>query len=103
MRYMIEEIQELKYELIPYDSFVGSDKFDFDKTIYDLNSKIELLSSQADSLDYIVAVASGIACGLLDILWVGEFDHAHGRDIASDKVDSFVKKTAEMLLSLIHI
>ena len=97
MRYMIEEIQELKYELIPYDSFVGSDKFDFDKTIYDLNSKIELLSSQADSLDYIVAVASGIACGLLDILWVGEFDHAHGRDIASDKVDSFVKKTAEML------
>ena len=80
-----------------YDSFIGSQEFDFDKTIYDLNSQIELLSSQADNLDYIVAIASGIACGLLDILWVGEFDQVDGRSVASDKMDSFVKKTAEML------
>lgn len=51
----------------------------FDKAIFDLNSQIELLSSQADHLDYVVAIASGIACGLLDILWVGEFDLANGR------------------------
>lgn len=88
---------DIKYELIPYDSFIGSQEFDFDKTIYDLNSQIELLSSQADNLDYIVAIASGIACGLLDILWVGEFDQVDGRSVASDKMDSFVKKTAEML------
>lgn len=94
---MSEDCTNLKYELIPYDNFVGSDAFDFDKTIYDLNSQIELLSSQADNLDYIVAVASGIACSTLDILWVGEFDLAHGRNVASDKVDTFVKKTAEMI------
>ena len=94
---MSEDYTNLKYELIPYDNFVGSDAFDFDKTIYDLNSQIELLSSQADNLDYIVAVASGIACSILDILWVGEFDLAHGRNVASDKVDTFVKKTAEMI------
>lgn len=94
---MSEDNMDIKYELIPYDGFVGSQEYDFDKTIYDLNSQIELLSSHADRLDYIVAVASGIACGILDILWVGEFDLAHGRSIASDKVDSFVKKTAEML------
>lgn len=88
---------DIKYELIPYDSYIGLQEFDFDKTIYDLNSQIELLSSQADNLDYVVAIASGIACGMLDILWVGEFDLARGREIASDKVDSFVKKTAEML------
>ncbi len=88
---------DIKYELILYDSFIGSQEFDFDKTIYDLNSQIELLSSQADNLDYIVAIASGIACGLLDILWVGEFDQVDGRSVASDKMDSFVKKTAEML------
>lgn len=88
---------DIKYELIPYDSFIGSQEFDFDKTIYDLNSQIKLLSSQADNLDYIVAIASGIACGLLDILWVGEFDQVDGRSVASDKMDSFVKKTAEML------
>ena len=88
---------DIRYEIIPYDGFIGSQEFDFDKTIYDLNSQIELLSSHADNLDYVVAIASGIACGLLDILWVGEFDLAGGRSIASDKVDSFVKKTAEML------
>lgn len=93
---MIER-EDIRYELIPYDGFIGSQEFDFDKTIYDLNSQIELLSSHADNLDYVVAIASGIACGILDILWVGEFDLAGGRSIASDKVDSFVKKTAEML------
>lgn len=88
---------DIKYELLPYDNCIGSQKFNFDKIIYDLNSQIELLSSHADKLDYIVAIASGIVCGILDILWVGEFDLANGRSIASDKVDSFVKKTAEML------
>ena len=83
--------------MISDDKFIGSSEFDFDKIIFDLNSQIDLLSSQADSLDYIVAIASGIVCGILDILWVGEFDLAHGRSIASDKVDSFVKNTAEML------
>ena len=94
---MSKENLDIKYELIPYEGFVGSKEFDFDKAIYDLNSQIELLSSQADNLDYVVAVASGIVCGLLDILWVGEFDLAKGRSVASDKVDDFVKKTVEML------
>ena len=94
---MSEDHFDVKYELIPYDSFIGSKDFDFDKIIYDLNSQIELLSNQADNLDYVVAIASGIVCGLLDILWVGEFNLQRERSIASDKVDSFVKKTAEML------
>lgn len=93
---MSEEKVDIRYELISYDGFIGSQEFDFDKTIYDLNSQIELLSSQADYLDYVVAIASGIACGLLDILWVGEFNLASGRSAASDKVDSFVKKMAEI-------
>lgn len=94
---MNEENLDIKYELISYDGFIGSQEFDFDRIIYDLDSQIELLSSQADNLDYVVAIASGIACGILDILWIGEFDLANGRSVASNKVDSFVKKTAEML------
>ena len=93
---MNEDNLNIKCELISDDEFIGSSEFDFDKIIFDLNSQIDLLSSQADSLDYIVAIASGIVCGILDILWGGEFDLAHGRSIASDKVDSFVKNTAEM-------
>lgn len=93
---MNEDNLNIKCELISDDEFIGSSEFDFDKIIFDLNSQIDLLSNQTDCLDYIVAIASGIVCGILDILWVGEFDLAHGRSIASDKVDSFVKNTAEM-------
>ena len=49
---------DIKYELIPYDNFKDSQEFDFDKNIYDLNSQIVVLSSQADNLDYIVAIAT---------------------------------------------
>jgi len=95
---MCEDNMNTKCELIPYYTFAETaGAIDLDKTIYDLNSQIDLLSSKADKLDYIIAVASGITCSMMDILWVGDFDLAHGRDIASDKVDSFVKKTAEMV------
>lgn len=70
---------------------------DFDAVIYDLDKQIELLSSQADKWDYLVAVASGILCGMLDILWVGDFSLENGRAFASDKVDEFVTKTANIL------
>lgn len=92
-----EKISDIEYGLIPYDGFIGSEEFDLDRTIYDLNSQIKLLTSQADKLDYVVAIASGIACGILDILWVGDFDLTNGRNVVSDKADDFVKKIAEML------
>ena len=37
---------------------------DFDAVIYDLDKQIELLSSQADQWDRLVAVASGILCDI---------------------------------------
>lgn len=70
---------------------------DLDAVIYDLDKQIELLSSQADKWDYLVAIASGILCGMLDILWVGDFSLENGRAFASDKVDGFVEKTAKIL------
>lgn len=91
----VDELNNLKLELMPYKEL--NPEYDLDKIIYDLDEKIDILSSQADNLDYIVAVASGLVCGMLDILWVGEFDLQQGREIASDKVDNFVKKTAKML------
>lgn len=76
---MVEELRDLTCELIPYSDFIGSEEYDYDKAIYDLDGQIDLLSSHADSLDYIIAAASGLACGLLDILWVGDFDLARGK------------------------
>ena len=78
-------------------NFTNDIEFDFDAIIYDLENEINLLLSQADQLDYLVSAASGLLAGLLDILWVGEFDLKRGREISSDEVDELVVKTAEML------
>lgn len=72
-------------------------QYDFDKAIFDLNEQIDLLSSKADMLDYVVSAASGLLCGALDILWVGDFDLSRGRSFASEKVEKFVEKTAKLL------
>lgn len=93
----MENKKDLQIQLIPYDENTGSDQFDLDRVIYDLDGQIKQLSSQADSLDYIISAASGLMCSMLDIFWVGEFDLERGRNFASEKVESFVKKTASML------
>lgn len=70
--------------------------FDLEKSIYDLDTKIEMLSSQADNLDYLISVASGILCSMLDILWVGAFSLDNGRNIAEEQVNGFVIKVAQI-------
>ena len=70
---------------------------DYEKAIFDLDGQVDLLSNHADKLDYFVAAASGILCGMLDILWVGEFSLSEGRELAQEQVDTIVKKTAKML------
>jgi len=90
-------MENLQIELVPYNEMLLKPEYDLDKIIYDLDSQINLLSSQADKYDYLVSIGSGVLCGLLDILWVGEFSLERGRGIASDKIDDFVTKTAKML------
>ena len=64
---------------------------DFEKIIYDLDSEIYLMSSHADKLDCCIAAASGLLCGMLDILWIGDFSLERGRNIAEDRINSFVE------------
>ena len=77
---------DIDISFVPYEQLVSGTDFDLDRIIYDFDNQIELLSSQADNLDYLISVASGILCGMLDVLWVGEFSLEHGREIASDKI-----------------
>jgi hypothetical protein len=93
----MSETDNLQIELKPYNEATINTEYDLDRIIFDLDSQIELLSSQADNLDYLVSVASGVLCSMLDILWVGEFSLERGLGIASDKIDGFVTKTAKML------
>ena len=87
---------DLKVEFKEYDTNSFNKEYDLDNIIFDLDSQINLISSKADNIDYIVAIASGLMCGILDNLWVGDFSLTRGRGIASDKVDQFVAKVAKM-------
>lgn len=87
----------IQITLAEYDKSITASNFDFDKIIYELDSEIDLLSSQANKYDYLISIGSGILSGLLDILWVGEFNLEQGRYIASDKVDNFVIEAAKKL------
>ncbi len=89
------EIQVVLTTDDPQGLFGGASEFDFNQILFGLDGKIDLLSNQADSLDYLISAGSGVLCSILDILWVGEFNLANGRNIASDQVDSFVKRTAK--------
>ena len=91
----MSNMDQLQISLVPYKEMESNSEYDLDKIIYDLNSQIELLSSQADSLDYLVSIASGLLCAGLDVLWVGEFSLERGRGIASNKVEGFVTWTAK--------
>ena len=87
---------KLQLNVVPYDQWKGNRQYDLDYILYDLDSQLDSLSN-ADSVDYIIAAASGILCAMLDILWVGDLDLSSGRDIASDKVEEFVILAAKKL------
>lgn len=87
--------ENIKIELIGEKSCIA--EYGYDQVIFDLDNKIKMLSSKADTLDYFVSIGSGIICGLLDIFWTGDFDFSRGRDWGSYRVENFVKKTAKSL------
>lgn len=93
----MREMDNLQVELHQYNESTFNSEYDLDRIIYDLDSHIDLLSSQADKFDYLVSIGSGVLCGLLDIFWVGNFSLKRGRNIASDEIDRFVTKTAKLL------
>lgn len=93
----MSETDNLQIELKPYSEAMLNAEYDLDKIIYDLDSRIDLLSSQADKFDYLVSIGSGVLCGVLDILWVGNFSLERGRSISNNEVNGFVTKTAKLL------
>lgn len=63
--------------------------------INDLNKEIDRLTNHADGLDYMVAVGSGILAGIVDSLWVGEFEFERGKAWSNKSVNEFVMKVAK--------
>ncbi|WP_288164114.1 hypothetical protein [Catenibacterium sp. CAG:290] len=97
MKNNMNEQEKIKVELISDLNTLSTNVNSLDSVIFNLDSQIDLLSSKADKWDYLLAVGSGIACGMMDILWTGDFSLAEGRNISAQQIDNLVKKTAKIL------
>lgn len=93
----MNEQEKIKVELISDLNTLSTNVNSLDSVIFNLDSQTDMLSSKADKWDYLLAVGSGIACGMMDILWTGDFSLAEGRNISAQQIDNLVKKTAKIL------
>lgn len=50
---------DIEYKILPYENFSENEEFYFDEIIFDVDNKLDLLSSNADKFDYLLAIASG--------------------------------------------
>lgn len=93
----MNEQEKIKVELTSDLNILPMNVNSLDSVIFNLDSQIDMLSSKADKWDYLLAVGLGIACGMMDILWTGDFSLAEGRNISAQQIDNLVKKTAKIL------
>ena len=68
---------------------------DLDQQIEELNGKIDNLTNKADGYDYAIAICSGAIAGLVDILFVGEFDFEGAKTSVDDAFGKFVNDRAK--------
>lgn len=66
-----------------------------DNEVAKLNTEIERLTGHADGLDYMVAVASGILCGMIDSFFVGEWNFQKAKAISNEEINRKVMEFAK--------
>lgn len=93
----VNEINNIEVKLLSNQEVPPTEVNEFESVIFDLDSQINILSSKADKWDCLVALGSGVACAMMDILWTKGFSLIEGRDLANDKVENLVRKTAQMM------
>lgn len=93
----MNEINNIEVELLSNQEVYPTEVNEFESIIFNLDSKIDMLSSKVDKGDCLVALGSGVACAMMDILWTKEFSLIEGRDIADNKIENVVRKTAQMM------
>lgn len=70
-----------------------------EERLLELNSSIDKFTSHADGIDYTVAAACGILCGMIDSFFVGEIDFPGGKEKANKIVNDFVERQSEAIRS----
>ncbi len=87
---------EYEVEIISEDSRRVDDRISQNqKRIEELDPEIDRLTSHTDDLDNIVAVGSGLIAGIIDSLWVGEFQFERGKAWSNTTVNEFVMKVSK--------
>jgi len=89
------ECEKVELEILKPTDEVDARLDEIEGKIADLDVTIDKLTNHADKLDYAVSVASGIIAGIIDILFVGNFDLQEGRDWSSEKINDFVTTVAK--------
>lgn len=98
---------DVEYEIISYslskETFVNDSLNDIESrlssnqdVIDQLNIEIGQLTNHSDSLDYTIAVASGILTGLIDAFFIREFNYSELKADANKHVNHFVEKYARL-------
>ena len=96
--------REIINGLISYEennsSGAGSDAFDdacrksVENRLQQVNAELERYTVRADTLDYTIAIASGIIAGVIDSVFTGEFSLEKAHEWGSEKTEQFVLKVA---------
>lgn len=100
----------VEYSVVPteeiglstYRSIIQNGITDIDKRFDDIqnqidkyNEEIDRLTNHADTFDNLVAIGSGVLCGLIDSFFVGEFDFAELKADSNKHVNKFIEKYAK--------
>ena len=108
---IVSDDLEVELEIIPYKKTsddvlkesIHNEIADIDNQLDKLRSDLEKenkdfdkLTNHADGFDYAVAVGSGVLCGLIDALFVGEFNFNRGKINSYIQVNHFITKFAKL-------
>lgn len=74
---------------------INNDISDIENSIYNLDKKIDKYTNKADRLDYTIAVASGLLCGVIDSIFVGSFSFDEGLQISKEKMEEKIINLAK--------
>jgi hypothetical protein len=64
--------------------------------INEYNADIDKLTNQADIIDNLLAVSSGVLCGFIDSFFVGEFNFEQLKADSNKHINQFIEKYAKM-------
>ena len=91
----MDKNEVINAELIVSAASESSDLGTINAALKKVDAELERYTNQADRIDYALAISSGIFCGLLDSLFVGEFSMNEASQWGNETVERFVMNVAK--------